>query len=35
MTTAADILETMRAMEDEAQRRVLGRFFKTAPGEYG
>lgn len=35
MTKAADVIETMMSMRDEAQRRVLLSFFKTAPGEYG
>lgn len=35
MITANDIIETMLSMQNEQQRQVLMRFFKTAPGEYG
>lgn len=35
MTTADDILDTLRSMENEDQRRVLTRFFKCGKGEYG
>lgn len=35
MTTANDIIEAMLSMQNEQQRQVLMRFFKTAPGEYG
>lgn len=35
MNTANDIIETMLSMEDEKQRQVLSRFFKTGKGEYG
>lgn len=35
MITANDIIETMLSMEDEKQRQVLSRFFKTGKGEYG
>lgn len=35
MITANDIMETMLSMEDEKQRLVLSRFFKTGKGEYG
>lgn len=34
-TKAEDIIDTMLAMEDEAQRQILCRFFKTGKGEYG
>lgn len=32
---AEDIIQQMEALRDDAQREVLMRFFKTAPGEYG
>ena len=35
MITACDIIEALAAMRDEAQGRVLARFFKTGKGEYG
>lgn len=35
MATANDIIKTMLAMQNEQQRQVLCRFFKTAKGEYG
>lgn len=35
MTTSKEIIERMEALRNEAQRQVLMRFFKTAPGEYG
>ena len=35
MITANDIIETMLSMENEKQRQVLSRFFKTGKGEYG
>ena len=35
MTTANDITETMLGMRNEAQSRILMRFFKTGKGEYG
>ncbi len=35
MTTAKEIIEYMESMQDEEQRRILMRFFKTGPGEYG
>ncbi|MDE6300420.1 MAG: DNA alkylation repair protein [Muribaculaceae bacterium] len=33
--TAADLEATLNEMQNDAQRDVLMRFFKTAPGEYG
>ena len=33
--TAPDIVATLMTQADDAQRKVLMRFFKTAPGEYG
>ena len=35
MVTAKEIIAYMESLRDEEQRRVLMRFFKTAPGEYG
>ena len=35
MMTAKEIIAYMESLRDEEQRRVLMRFFKTAPGEYG
>jgi len=35
MMTARDIIGYMVSLEDEKQRQVLMRFFKTGPGEYG
>ena len=35
MTTAKDIIEAMHSMENEKQREILQRFFKTGKGEYG
>ena len=35
MTTAKDIIEYMESLRNEEQRKILMRFFKTAPGEYG
>lgn len=35
MTTAEDIIETLRGMANEEQRKMLTRFFKTDKGEYG
>ena len=32
---ARDVIEYMESQRNEKQRRVLMRFFKTAPGEYG
>ena len=32
---ARDVIEYMESLRNEKQRRVLMRFFKTAPGEYG
>ncbi len=33
--TANDIIEGMLALRDDEQRKILMRFFKTGPGEYG
>ena len=33
--TAREIIRYMESLQDEEQRRVLTRFFKTGPGEYG
>ena len=33
--TANDIESYMESLRDDEQRKVLMRFFKTAPGEYG
>lgn len=33
--TAQEIIRYMESLRNEAQRQVLMRFFKTAPGEYG
>ena len=35
MTTAKDIIGHMQSLSDDAQRAILMRFYKTAPGEYG
>ena len=35
MTTAQEIIEYMESLQNEEQRQILMRFFKTAPGEYG
>lgn len=35
MVTAQDIIQTLEEQRDEAQRRVLMRFFRTGPGQYG
>lgn len=35
MTKASDIIAALRLMENDAQRDVLSRFFKTGPGQYG
>lgn len=32
---AADLIEQLKAMGDPEQARILRRFFKTGPGEYG
>lgn len=34
-TDAREIIELLEMQRDEAQRQILMRFFKTAPGEYG
>ncbi|MBR6962404.1 MAG: DNA alkylation repair protein [Prevotella sp.] len=33
--TAGEIISYMESLRDDAQRRILMRFFKTGPGEYG
>jgi hypothetical protein len=33
--TAKEIIQHMESLQNDAQRRILIRFFKTAPGEYG
>ena len=33
--TAKEIISYMESLQDEGQRKVLMRFFKTGPGEYG
>ena len=35
MLTAKEIIEYMESLQDDKQRRILMRFFKTGPGEYG
>ena len=35
MMTAGEIISYMESQRDDAQRRILMRFFKTGPGEYG
>ena len=35
MMTAQEIIDYMESLQDEAQRKILMKFFKTAPGEYG
>ena len=35
MTTAQEIIDYMETLQDEEQRQILMRFFKTAEGEYG
>lgn len=35
MTTAKEIIEYMESLQNDEQRQVLMRFFKTGPGEYG
>ena len=35
MITAKEIIRYMESQQDDAQRQILMRFFKTGPGEYG
>ena len=35
MSTAKEVITYMESLQDEEQRRILMRFFKTGPGEYG
>ena len=35
MMTAKDIIQHMESLQDDEQRQILMRFFKTGPGEYG
>ncbi len=35
MTTATELISLMQSMQDEEQRRILTRFFKTGKGQYG
>lgn len=35
MAEASDVIDALSEMQDEAQRLILLRFFKTGPGEYG
>ena len=35
MTTAKEIIQYMESLQNEEQRVILMRFFKTAPGDYG
>lgn len=35
MAEASDVIDSLSEMQDEAQRLILLRFFKTGPGEYG
>ena len=35
MMTAKEIIGYMESLQNEKQRQVLMRFFKTGPGEYG
>ncbi len=35
MVTAKEIIEHMESLRNDAQRKILMGFFKTAPGEYG
>ena len=35
MITAKEIIAYMESQQDDAQRQILMRFFKTGPGEYG
>ena len=33
--TAKEVISYMESLRNEEQRRILMRFFKTGPGEYG
>ena len=35
MSTAKEVITYMESLQNEEQRRILMRFFKTGPGEYG
>ena len=35
MMTAKEIIQYMESLQDDKQRQILMRFFKTRPGEYG
>ena len=35
MLTAKEVIAYMESLQDDRQRRILMRFFKTGPGEYG
>ena len=35
MTTAQEIIRRMEALQNDKQREILMRFFKTGKGEYG
>ena len=35
MSTAKEVISYMESLQDEEQRQILMRFFKTGPGEYG